>query len=233
MRNLKPISKLPLFFRRALLATLCLYLGAATSLWAQLQLVPLGVGVPHQGTETTNTARIQAIQLPFFDDFSTATSTNPDTQLWKPGSGVYINNTLTTRQPSINVATFDGLDAAGVPYNFRNEQAQGDSDTLVSQPIALGGLKPADSLYISYYWQAKGLGELPDRADTLRLEFLTNTGNWVAVWKQAGEILTRCSDKRLSPLSIRPTCTIIFSFGSARTGACRALSTPGISTIFI
>lgn len=186
MRNLKPISKLPLFFRRALLATLCLYLGAATSLWAQLQLVPLEAGVPDQGTETSNAGRVQAIQLPFFDDFSTATSTNPDTQLWKPGSGVYINNTLTTRQPSINVATFDGLNAAGVPYNFGNEQAQGDSDTLVSQPIGLGGLKPADSLYISYYWQAKGLGELPDRADTLRLEFLNNTGNWVAVWKQAG-----------------------------------------------
>ncbi len=165
---------------------MCLWLGGASTLWAQLQLVPLGTGVADQSTQSANVARIQAIQLPFFDDFSTASSTHPDSQLWKPGSGVYINNTLTTRHPSINVATFDGLNGAGVPYNFTNEQAQGDSDTLVSQPISLGGLRPADSLYISYYWQAKGLGELPDRADTLRLEFLSNTGNWVAVWKQAG-----------------------------------------------
>lgn len=186
MRNLKPISKLALFYRRGILAALCLWLGGASTLWAQLQLVPLGTGVADQSTQSANVARIQAIQLPFFDDFSTASSTHPDSQLWKPGSGVYINNTLTTRHPSINVATFDGLNGAGVPYNFTNEQAQGDSDTLVSQPISLGGLRPADSLYISYYWQAKGLGELPDRADTLRLEFLSNTGNWVAVWKQAG-----------------------------------------------
>lgn len=186
MRNLKPTSNLPLFYRRAILAILCLWLGASTSLWAQLQLVPLEVGATDPGNEPTNTARIQAIQLPFFDDFSTAASTRPDAQLWKPGSGVYINNTLTTRQPSINVATFDGLDGSGVPYNFGNEQAQGDSDTLVSQPIGLGGLKPADSLYISYYWQAKGLGELPDLADTLQLEFLNTTGDWVAVWKQPG-----------------------------------------------
>lgn len=186
MRNLKSISKLALFYRRVILAALCLWLGGVSTLWAQLQLVPLGIGAADQSTQSANVARIQAIQLPFFDDFSTAPSTHPDSQLWKPGSGVYINNTLTTRHPSINVATFDGLNAAGVPYNFTNEQAQGDSDTLVSQPISLGGLRPADSLYISYYWQAKGLGELPDRADTLRLEFLSNTGNWVAVWKQAG-----------------------------------------------
>ncbi len=186
MRSLKPINNLPLFFRRAILVTVCLWLGTTTSLQAQLQLVPLEAGAADPGTESMRSARIQAVQLPFFDDFSTATSTHPDSQLWKPGSGVYINNTLTTRHPSINVATFDGLDAAGVPYNFSNEQSQGDSDTLVSQPISLGGLKPADSLYISYYWQAKGLGELPDRADTLRLEFLSNTGKWVAVWKQPG-----------------------------------------------
>jgi hypothetical protein len=186
MRNLKPISNLPLFFRRGLLVTLLLLGGTGAPLWAQLQFVPLEAGIADHLAEPTSTARVQAIQLPFFDDFSTAPSTHPDTQLWMPGSGVYINNTLTTRQPSINIATFDGLGADGVPYNFTNEQAQGGSDTLVSQPISLGGLKPADSLYISYYWQAKGLGELPDRADTLQLEFLSSTGNWVAVWKQAG-----------------------------------------------
>ncbi|MPR32792.1 T9SS type A sorting domain-containing protein [Cytophagaceae bacterium SJW1-29] len=161
-------------------------MGGATSLWAQLELVPLEAGIGQEALIPAKAARVETLQLPFFDDFSTATSTHPDPQLWMSGSGVYINNTLTTQQPSINVATFDGLKADGVPYNFTNEQSQGDSDTLTSQPISLAGLKPADSLYISYYWQAKGLGELPDRTDTLQLEFLNSNGAWIAVWKQAG-----------------------------------------------
>ncbi|GAB3172519.1 hypothetical protein GCM10027291_27470 [Telluribacter humicola] len=105
-----------------------------------------------------------------------------------PGSGVYINNVLTTTHPSINIATFDGLNAAGAPYNFINEQAQGDTDTLTTQPIDLAGLSPADSVYLSFYWQARGLGELPDDVDTFRLEFLNQKGDWISVWKQSGAV---------------------------------------------
>ncbi len=184
--NLRPIfSRFSRFFSLSL--GLVLWLSQATTVRAQLELVPLAPRseVSNKNNQASN-ARLQALALPFFDDFSTAIFTRPDPELWVPGSGVYINNTLTTNQPSVNIATFDGLKADGVPYNFVSEQAQGDSDTLISQPINLAGLVAGDSLYLSFYTQPKGLGELPDRADTFRLEFLNQMGDWIAVWKRSG-----------------------------------------------
>ncbi len=182
--NFQPIfSHLPRFV--AFSFGLCLWLSTAAR--AQLELVPLGsTSQVSKDKNSASAARLQALVLPFFDDFSTATSTRPDPQLWVPGSGVYINNTLTINHPSINIATFDGLKADGVPYNFVSEQAQGDSDTLTSQPINLASLVAGDSLYLSFYTQPKGLGELPDRVDTFRLEFLNQKGDWIAVWKRGG-----------------------------------------------
>lgn len=163
--------------------TLLVWLYFAVPAAAQLELVPI---YPQAGTAALQKAgRTQVLKLPFFDDFSTSRTT-PDPAVWMPGSGVYINNTLTTTHPSINIATFDGLNASGVPYNILNEQAQGDSDTLTSQPIDLSGLSAADSVYLSFYWQARGLGELPDAVDTFRLEFLNQKGDWIAVWKKSG-----------------------------------------------
>lgn len=171
-----------------------------TPLLAQLEVIPLGSFKSRETISPTKSARISILNLPFFDDFSTATI-HPDDALWMPGSGVYINNTLTTTHPSINVATFDGLNAKGVPYNFTNEQAQGDSDTLTSQPINLAGLTARDSIYLSYYWQAKGLGELPDGADTFRLEFLNQLGDWITVWKRGGSEFSENFQQSFIPIT--------------------------------
>jgi hypothetical protein len=185
MKNhLKSYDLNPLL-RQGLLAGICLWLLCVSTAQAQLELVPLGPYPTLNAQTPTSSARTQALTLPFFDDFSTV-NTSPDPRLWVGGSGVYINNTLTTNHPSVNIATFDGLNAQGVPYNFTNEQSQGESDTLASLPIDLGGLSAADSVYLSFYWQAKGLGELPDLNDTLRLEFLDRNNQWVTVWKRAG-----------------------------------------------
>lgn len=112
-------------------------------------------------------ARAQsALPLPFFDDFaqkpSQGASERPDSTKWVTGSGVYINNTMAINQPSVNVATFDGLQANGKPYVWNNPLNQDYTDTLQSQPINLSGLSAASNVYLSFYWQAKGLGELPD-----------------------------------------------------------------------
>ncbi|MCF0058923.1 T9SS type A sorting domain-containing protein [Dyadobacter sp. CY356] len=155
--------------------------------FGQLRLVPIG-SAPSGDLEVNSgaLARIQALGLPFFDDFSTTATSHPDTNFWMPKSGVYINNTLATTQPSVNMATFDGLDGNGVPYNYSNQLSQGHTDTLTSQSIDLGSLSPSDSVYLSFYWLAKGLGELPDDNDTLRLEFLGNDQQWVSVWSTTG-----------------------------------------------
>lgn len=186
MKNHHKNYELIPLIKKGILTSLCLCFLVTPKLLAQLELVPLGAyPTAPSGVISASASRIQALSLPFFDDFSTV-SHHPSSQLWVAGSGVYINNTLTTRHPSVNIATFDGLNAQGVPYNFVSEQAQGETDTLTSLPISLAGLSPADSLYLSFYWQAKGLGELPDQSDSLRLELLTSTGEWVAVWKKAG-----------------------------------------------
>lgn len=141
------------------------------------------------------------LNLPFFEDFSTASGQpgldQPDPARWQPGSGVYINNTLAINQPTVNVASFDGLRSNGRPYTQNSPLAQGYTDTLSSLPINVAGLSVADSVYLSFYWQAKGLGEAPDPgdslsrqpADSLTLQFLDRSGNWKTVWATAGGIV--------------------------------------------
>ncbi|MBE9460416.1 T9SS type A sorting domain-containing protein [Dyadobacter subterraneus] len=171
------------------LTILILISSQLNNVYGQLKLVPL-VNRQSTGAETKShaSARIQALSLPFFDDLSTTATSHPDSAFWMPGSGVYINNTEATTQPSVNMATFDGLDANGVPYNYTNQLSQGHTDTLTSQAINLAGLSPSDSVYLSFYWLAKGLGELPDDGDTLRLEFLGQDQQWVSMWSTTGPL---------------------------------------------
>lgn len=167
---------------------LLLTLGAVTAGYAQLKLVPYTFRAEmNDGIENQYNARVTTgLTLPFFDDFSTAKGGSPDNNQWMTGSGVFVNNTLTRNHPSINVATFDGLNAAGRPYNFSNPLAQGFTDTLTSQVIDLSGKAVKDSVYISFFWLGRGLGEMPDSSDFFRLEFLSSTGNWVQAWQQQG-----------------------------------------------
>lgn len=130
-------------------------------------------------------AHSQSLTLPFYDDFSQNKSSNPNPGLWING-GVSINNTFAINQPSVNVATFDGRNSAGIPYNFSNKFAYGSTDTLASRPIDLSGLTVADSVYLSFYWEPRGLGELPDSDDTLMVSFLNNQNKWIPIWKQQG-----------------------------------------------
>ncbi|MCF0050169.1 T9SS type A sorting domain-containing protein [Dyadobacter sp. LJ53] len=180
-------SKSSFDHRKRIILTLLLTLFQCQLLYAQLKLVPIDGSSADEGAETQSTLRTEAtLNLPFFDDFSTAKTASPDTKNWLPGSGVYINNTLSNSQPSLNIATFDGLNATGTPYNLVNPLTQNFTDTLTSQPINLAGRKAADSLYISFQWMAKGLGELPDSSDYLQLEFLSKSSGWVTAWQQVG-----------------------------------------------
>ncbi len=127
----------------------------------------------------------QSITLPFFDDFSQNKTSIPNPKLWKNG-GVSINNTFPINQPSVNVATFDSRNSAGIPYNFSNKFAYGSTDTLTSVAIDLAGLTTKDSVYLSFYWEAKGLGELPDSDDSLVVSFLNDKNQWKTIWRQEG-----------------------------------------------
>jgi len=127
------------------------------------------------------------LALPFFDDFATVLGA-PDPTRWING-GAYVNNRYAVAPITKNVATFDGLNAVGTPY-APGSVGSGPSDSLTSQPILLGNLNPADSVYLSFYWQSGGLGDIPDKTSNeqvyLQLEFKDNTGNWQQVWRQPG-----------------------------------------------
>ena len=168
-----------------------------------LLTLPLGLSAQlktysHEGIKKKNeTARVRSsnepdfLTLPFWDDFSrVADGSNPDGSLWLDKNKVLVSSGAAIFPPSINVATFDGLDENGVPYNPApgDEQVFGYRDTLVSQPILLNLLtsNQKDSVYLSFSFQAGGNGEPPDQADFLQLDFKTKNSGW----KQGVVVLT-------------------------------------------
>src|ERR1700727_1979288 len=58
---------------------------------------------------------IKVLKLPFLDDFSKP-STFPDTAIWING-GVFTNYTYPTSPHTLGVATFDGVNSYGLPYD--------------------------------------------------------------------------------------------------------------------
>jgi len=143
----------------------------------------------------------EPLSLPFWDDFSftpvdvlndTASNVALDS-LWQnykqdtvviKNKTVWINNGIGINAPSINVATFDGLDGKHLKYSevlINN----GLRDSLVSQPIKLGDpsvtVAERNSVYLSFFFQWSGNGEPPDARDYLAVEFRNNVGTWKQV----------------------------------------------------
>ncbi len=161
------------------------FYGGSTLAQTPFEVVPL---TKTQEIPRSSGARTQALMLPFFDDFSITRTGIPDPALWMPGGGTVVNNTMTTTHPSLNIVTFDGTRRDGIPYDFRNQYAQGEVDSLTSQPISLAAFSPRDSLYLSFQWLSKGLGDQPDSNDSLRVQFLSNTNQWQTVWVVSGGV---------------------------------------------
>ncbi|MCT4582551.1 MAG: T9SS type A sorting domain-containing protein [Flavobacteriales bacterium] len=108
-------------------------------------------------------------------------------------SYVYRNNTYPINPLSIGVATFDGLNANGYPYDWSSPSAEGIADYLTSKPIQLGtkvgggNYTDADSIYLSFAFQTTGLGEAPEEEDSLVLEFWSPVfASWTSVWVSPG-----------------------------------------------
>lgn len=121
----------------------------------------------------------EKIKLPFIDDFSKS-ELYPMATLWKDRK-VFINNDFAIAPPSVNVATFDGLDERGNAYG----QGEGYLDSLTSRPLNLNGFSRADSIYLSFYVQPQGLGDIPEPEDSLVLEFRSSPfypTAWHTVW---------------------------------------------------
>ena len=97
------------------------------------------------------------------------------------------NTTYPVLPPSIGVATLDGLDETGQPYNPTNATAYGRADALTSRPFDLSGLTNDDSVYLSFFYQPQGLGDYPNPEDSLSVEFRDEiSGQWRVVWTATG-----------------------------------------------
>ena len=145
---------------------------------AQVKLYPLQNAM--KNNKTTARTASNTLTLPFFDDFSLSED-HPDDSLWVNSSNVFLSSGLGLRPPSINVASFDGLQKDGTPYS-NIASSEGKTDALTSCPIDLSAETPSSDIYLSFFYQFAGFGENPDDSDSLRLEFLTPDSVWVPVW---------------------------------------------------
>ena len=114
--------------------------------------------------------------LPFFDDFSQSIL-YPDSTKWTDNN-VMVNDGFPLCPPNRNGATFDVLDANGRVYNYAISNPF-VSEYLTSVRIRLDSimeptpraLTPADSVYLSFYYQPQGNGNAPEEQDSLVLQF--------------------------------------------------------------
>jgi hypothetical protein len=135
------------------------------------------------------TTAADPLMLPFFDDF-TGYSLFPDSSKWTDYH-VYINNTMGSRPISRGVATFDALDWRGIPYDTFSNTNFRYADSLTSLPInlSLNVVNPADSVYLSFFYQPQGNGFFPLPQDSLMLFLKTRFGGFVKVWSVMGSSL--------------------------------------------
>ena len=148
-----------------------------------------------------------ALTLPFWEDFSDTANLGNH---FKPNTGIYFNNHLCLNQPSINVATFDGLDGKGKKYDPNYIFQKDKADSLVSLDFDISGISAKDSLYFSFQYQIAGFGEIPDQSegDSLILQFFTKGGKWKSVWRS--DFKTATDTSKFYPILFKVTDSVYF-----------------------
>lgn len=127
------------------------------------------------------------LELPFWDDFSTVYMF-PDSMKWMTGNGTAnVLPGVGIEPPTVNVSVFDGWNALGKPYSAE-ALMNGAGDSLVSRFIDMTKVPPANrnTVYLSFFWQKEGLGEVPDPPDSIRLQFRDDQKQWVTIWSKSG-----------------------------------------------
>jgi len=99
---------------------------------------------------------------------------------------VYWNHRFAIDPRSVGVATFDGLDENGNPYQY-GSISPNYADALTSKTIDLSTFGASDSIYLSFLYQPQGFGDEPENGDSLIVEFYqANDSNWERVWSVEG-----------------------------------------------
>ena len=135
------------------------------------------------------------ISLPFFDDFS-GHSFIPSQKLWSDAYA-FINNTYSDKQLTMGIATLDALDESGKLYETTTTDSF-EADHLTSQPVNLN-FPASDNIWLSFYYQPGGLGDLPEPKDSLTLQFYApDEDKWYSEWKIQGS-----DQEKFQPVIIR------------------------------
>lgn len=177
-------------------------------------------------TQSTNLAaktNTGNLSIPFFDDFYYATTSNYASQAFWIDSTVYINAGMPKAPLSIGVATFDGLNKKGYPYNpnqsFTASQANA-ADTLTSKPINLFTsnsltLQPSDSVALIFYYQLTGNGDSPEVQDSLMVDmYQAAQAKWKnRVWALRGNTTSNNNDTVFKRAFVWITDTSLFHDG--------------------
>ncbi len=167
-----------------------LFIAGLNEVTAQEHLAPLrsNEALRHTRPQIKNAlAKTTALTLPFFEDF-TGYGPYPDSTKWVDNE-VYINNTMCVSPISRGVATFDALNSIGIPYDSFSNYNFRFADSLTSQVIDLSTYTPADSLYLSFFYQPGGNGFSPTPADSFMLLLHKNNNDWEVVWSAPGSSL--------------------------------------------
>lgn len=155
-----------------------------------------------KSNESSSTKRINSVNtIPFWDDFSSGL----DTLSWD-FSGTSYTETIGINAPSIGMILFDGVDSNGTPYSLQRTEI-GDADKITSKPFDFSTIssEKANTLYLSFFWQSGGRGELPDENDELILEFLNEDGTWSRVWNQNGGVLLNRTNFQEEIITVPPS----------------------------
>jgi len=150
------------------------------------------------------------ITLPFFDDFSYG-NVFPASDRWIDRYA-YVNTDFPVYPVNIGVATLDAINDSGKMYpNAIPGPQTFIADHLTSRFIRLDSvfspvpkkLTPADSIYLSFYYQPQGRGLAPEISDSLILQFFYKSGydsitptdtihipdRWLTIWDSPGMAL--------------------------------------------
>ena len=143
---------------------------------------------------TKGIAASDTINLPFFDDFSQQ-SVYPDKKNWLDNF-VFINDTYSDQQRTTGIATFDALDNYGRLYESASSTIF-EADRLTSKPVNLK-FPASDNIWLSFFYQAGGLSDAPEKNDLLILQFYApNEKKWYPIWSAGGN-----SDQKFKPVII-------------------------------
>ncbi len=149
-------------------------------------------GTSYADTLALDPDLLQDSLLVYTVDADPRTYINPDNStrpwiLWEDDDA-YVNNSFPINPPTIGVATLDGMDRTGYPYDPLNPNVNGSADKLTSVPIDLA-YSAGDSIYLSFFCQPIGRSgdDLAHAEDSLVLElYAPLEQRWYRAWSSPG-----------------------------------------------